>query len=93
MCRTHYLREKSYTQATMLFVGLNLFYCNVKLTYVRYNFSVLQVLKLSSSYLIVLKIPLIMTKLQKDHTLATDACISVYKTEKGFNSKGKYAKR
>ena len=49
----------------MLFVRLNLFYCNVKVTYVSCNFSVLQVSKLSSSYLIVLKISLMQTKLQK----------------------------
>ena len=29
----------------------------------------------------------------EDHALATHVCISVYKTEKGFNSKGKYAER
>ena len=29
----------------------------------------------------------------EDHTLATNVCIAVYKMEKGFNSKDKYAKR
>ena len=64
--RTHYLREKSYThKATMLYVRLNLFFCIVKLTYVSCNFSVLQVSKRSLSYLIVLKIHLMLTKLYK----------------------------
>ena len=49
----------------MLYVRLNLFHCIVKLTYASYNFSVLQVSKPSSSYLIVLKIHLMLTKLYK----------------------------
>ena len=78
----------------MLFVRLNLFYRNVKSTYVSYNFSVLQVSKLSSSYLVsYLKNTSDADKAIEDHPLATHASFSVYKTEKGFNSKGKYAKR
>ena len=78
----------------MLFVRLNLFYRNVKSTYVSYNFSALQVSKLSSSYLVsYLKNTSDDDKAIEDHALATHASFSVYKTEKGFNSKGKYAKR
>ena len=70
----------------MLYIGLNLFYCIVKLTYVSYNFSVLQV---SNPLRVTLcfKNTSDADKAIEDHALATHVCISVYKTEKDLIQK------
>ena len=80
----------------MLFVRLNLFYCNAKLTYVSiltYAIFCFAGIKTLFELPYCFKNTSDADKAIEDHALATHASFSVYKTEKGFNSKGKHAKR